>query len=90
MVRRGGMKEENLNIIDSGYDKDKSGSENYLQGFNDAKAGLKGTFQTLATLGHVNAQLEMKLEDFKHKPKWWKEIIIEEISEWDLKKLFNL
>ena len=32
---------------------------------------------------------KVKLEDFKHKPKWWKEIPIEEIKSWDLKGIFN-
>lgn len=33
---------------------------------------------------------KIKLEDFKHKPKWWKEISVDEIIGWKLKKLFNL
>ena len=33
---------------------------------------------------------KIKLEDFKHKPKWWIEIPIEEIRGWKLKELFNL
>jgi len=29
-------------------------------------------------------------KSFKHEPKWWQEIKISEIMEWDLKKIFNL
>ena len=32
---------------------------------------------------------KVKLEDFKHKPKWWKEIPVEEVEGWDLKGLFR-
>ena len=33
---------------------------------------------------------KIKLEEFKHKPKWWKEVFIDEIMGWNLKRLFNL
>ena len=33
---------------------------------------------------------KIHLKDFKHKPKWWKEIPIEEIPGWDLRKMFHL
>lgn len=33
---------------------------------------------------------KIKLSDFKHEPKWWKEIPVDEIIGWNLKKLFNL
>ena len=32
---------------------------------------------------------KIKLSEFKHEPKWWKERPIEEIEGWDLKSLFN-
>lgn len=32
---------------------------------------------------------KLKLSDFKHEPKWWKEVPIEEIASWNLKELFN-
>jgi hypothetical protein len=40
--------------------------------------------------GGTFSPTKIKIEDFKHKPKWWMETIIEEIPGWDLKKLFNL
>ena len=33
---------------------------------------------------------KMKLSDFKHKPKWFEEIKINEVTWWDLKMLFKL
>jgi len=32
---------------------------------------------------------KLKLKDFKHKPKWWKEINIEDIKSVDLRRLFS-
>jgi len=32
---------------------------------------------------------KIKLEDFKHKPRWWKEILINKIPGWNLKEIFN-
>jgi len=33
---------------------------------------------------------KVKVEEFKHIPKWWKETSIDKIKGWNLKKLFNL
>ena len=33
---------------------------------------------------------KVRIEDFKHKPKWWEEIPVEDIDGWDLKNMFNL
>jgi len=33
---------------------------------------------------------KLKLSDFTHEPKWWKEVPIEEVPGWDLKGMFNL
>jgi len=32
---------------------------------------------------------KLTLESFKHKPKWWKEIKVEDVPGWELKKIFN-
>ena len=33
---------------------------------------------------------KVSLKDFKHQPKWWREKKIDDITEWDLRKMFNI
>lgn len=39
---------------------------------------------------HSFSRPKVSLDEFKHKPKDWQEIPVEEIPHWDLKKIFNL
>lgn len=40
--------------------------------------------------GKTFSKPKIKMEDFKHKPGWWKEIKINEVPYWNLKEVFNV
>lgn len=93
-------------IKENGWDKIKSGDPRWVRkmGYEPGtkkkrRGGLTDDdFETweselpIIDIRHKGtfSPTKIKWEDFKHKPKWWEEILIEEIPGWDLKKLFSL
>ncbi len=61
-------------------------------GFSDDDFDTWESEIPLIDIRHKNTFTPSKttLKEFRHKPKWWKEISIDEIEGWNLKELFNL